>query len=104
MLSFLLEEGIITVGAISGLFTASMLNSFRSNILEPSMEKLIPSHKLDKSQFDDEDSSLENIMTLQTNTKENKKTGRLNRKKRRCREIRVRVQQQQRPNNKTRSH
>ena len=37
------------------------------------MEKLIPSHKLDKSQFDDEDSSLENIMTLQTNTKENKK-------------------------------
>ena len=68
MLSFLLEEGIITIGTISGLFTTSMLNSFRANILEPSIENLVPSHKLDKSQFDDEDSSLENIMTLQKNT------------------------------------
>ena len=38
MLSFLLEEGIITIGTISGLFTTSMLNSFRANILEPSIE------------------------------------------------------------------
>jgi large-conductance mechanosensitive channel len=46
-MSFLLEEGVITVGTISGLFTAAMLNSFRVNILEPSIENLVPSHKLD---------------------------------------------------------
>jgi large-conductance mechanosensitive channel len=63
MLSFLLEEGVITVGTISGLFTASMLNSFRVNILEPSIENLVPSYQLDKSQFGE--SSLENIMKVQ---------------------------------------
>jgi large-conductance mechanosensitive channel len=47
MISFLLEEGVITVGTISGLFTAAMLNSFRVNILEPSIENLVPSYKLD---------------------------------------------------------
>jgi large-conductance mechanosensitive channel len=64
MLSFLLEEGIITIGTISGLFTTSMLNSFRTNILEPTIENLVPSHQLDKSQFG-EDTSLENIMKVQ---------------------------------------
>jgi large-conductance mechanosensitive channel len=63
MFSFLLEEGVITVGTISGLFTASMLNSFRLNILEPTLENLVPSYKLDISQFGE--SSLENIMKVQ---------------------------------------
>ena len=47
MLTFLLEEGVISVGALSGIFTATMLGSFKSNILDPLSEKLIPSHKLD---------------------------------------------------------
>jgi large-conductance mechanosensitive channel len=63
MFSFLVEEGVITIGTISGIFTTSMLNSFRVNILEPSVENLVPSYKLDKSQFGDE-TNLENIMEL----------------------------------------
>jgi len=65
MLSFLLEEGVLTVGTISGLFTASMLNSFRINILEPCIEKIVPSSNLDKDKFG---TSLGNIMTLPINT------------------------------------
>ncbi len=63
MFSFLVEEGVITIGTISGIFTTSMLNSFRANILEPTIENLVPSYTLDKSQFG-EDSSLENIMKI----------------------------------------
>jgi len=49
MLSFLLEEGVITVGTISGLFTASLLNSFRINIVEPVIESIAPSGILDNT-------------------------------------------------------
>jgi len=48
MISFLLEEGVITVGTLSGLFTTSLLNSFKSNIVDPGIENIFPSHKLDK--------------------------------------------------------
>jgi large-conductance mechanosensitive channel len=47
MISFLFEEGIITVGTLSGIFTASMLNSLRVNVIEPGIENIFPSHKLD---------------------------------------------------------
>ena len=49
MITFLLQEGVLTVGTMSGLFTAAMLNSFRINILDPVIEKVYPTHKLDKS-------------------------------------------------------
>jgi large-conductance mechanosensitive channel len=48
MLTFLLEEGVLTVGAMSDIFTATLLGSFKSNILDPVAETLIPSHQLDK--------------------------------------------------------
>ena len=51
MISFLFEEGVLTVGTMSGLFTAAMLNSFRVNILEPSIDIVLPSYLLD-NQFD----------------------------------------------------
>ena len=57
MLSFLFEEGVITVGTLSGIFTAGMLNSFRINILEPLVENIVPVSKLDGFS-----GSLENIM------------------------------------------
>jgi len=47
MISFLLEEGVLTVGTLSGLFTAALLNSLKANIIDPSIEKVAPSHKLD---------------------------------------------------------
>ena len=47
MISFLFEEGVLTVGTMSGLFTAAMLNSFRVNILEPSIDIVLPSYLLD---------------------------------------------------------
>ena len=62
MISFLLEEGVLTVGTLSGLFTTALLNSFKRNIIDPGIDKLIPSHKLDtkpqenpesKSEFSD---------------------------------------------------
>ena len=51
MLSFLLDEGVVTVGVLSGLFTTGLLNSFKTNIIDPTIEKMIPSHKLDKDNF-----------------------------------------------------
>ena len=47
MLSFLFEEGVLTVGTLSGIFTAGMLNSFRVNMLEPFVENIVPVSKLD---------------------------------------------------------
>jgi large-conductance mechanosensitive channel len=47
MISFLLEEGVLTVGTLSGLFTTALLNSFKRNIIDPSIDKVLPSHKLD---------------------------------------------------------
>jgi hypothetical protein len=50
MISFLLEEGVLTVGTLSGLFTTALLNSLKRNIIDPSIERLLPSHKLDKQE------------------------------------------------------
>ena len=47
MISFLLDEGVVTVGALSGIFTTALLNSFKANIVDPGIERLCPSHKLD---------------------------------------------------------
>jgi len=47
MINFLLDEGVITVGTLSGLFTTALLNSLKKNIIDPSIEKIAPSHKLD---------------------------------------------------------
>jgi hypothetical protein len=49
MISFLLEEGVLTVGALSGIFTTALLNSLKSNIIDPSIESIVPSHKLDNT-------------------------------------------------------
>ena len=57
MISFLFEEGVLTVGTLSGIFTAGMLNSFRTNILEPLVENIVP-----VSHLDGFGGSLENIM------------------------------------------
>ena len=48
MIGFLLDEGVITVGTLSGLFTTGLLNSLKKNIIDPGIEKIAPSHKLDK--------------------------------------------------------
>jgi large-conductance mechanosensitive channel len=62
MFSFLFEEGVLTVGTLSGIFTAGMLNSFRVNILEPFVENIVPTSKLDGFA-----GSLENIMNPAVN-------------------------------------
>ena len=62
MLSFLLQEGVLTVGTMSGLFTAAMLNSFRINILDPVIENIYPSHKLDPPTISSLDSASQIIM------------------------------------------
>jgi large-conductance mechanosensitive channel len=46
MFSFLLEEGVLTVGVMSGIFTTGLLNSLKSNIIDPLTENLAPSHTL----------------------------------------------------------
>lgn len=50
MITFLMEEGALTVGALSGIFTTALLNSLKRNIIDPSIERIIPSHKLDKQE------------------------------------------------------
>ena len=47
MISFLLEEGVLTIGVLSGLFTTGLLNSLKTNVIDPGIEKIIPSHQLD---------------------------------------------------------
>ena len=47
MLSFLLTEGVLTVGTISGIFTATLLGSLKTNIIDPFSEQVLPTHKLD---------------------------------------------------------
>ena len=47
MITFLLEEGVITVGTLSGLFTTALLNSFKTNIIDPSINNIVPPEKLD---------------------------------------------------------
>lgn len=42
MLSFMLQEGILTIGTISGIFTALLMNSFKNNIIDPVVEKIAP--------------------------------------------------------------
>jgi len=42
MISFLLQEGVITIGTISGIFTALLLNSLKNNIIDPVVEKTVP--------------------------------------------------------------
>jgi large-conductance mechanosensitive channel len=42
MISFLLQEGVITIGTISGIFTALLLNSLKQNIIDPIVEKTCP--------------------------------------------------------------
>jgi large-conductance mechanosensitive channel len=49
MINFLLDEGVITVGTLSGLFTTALLNSLKRNIIDPSIERIAPSHKLDNT-------------------------------------------------------
>lgn len=47
MLQFLINEQILTIGSLSGIFTATLIGSFKSNIVEPVFEKLVPSSNLD---------------------------------------------------------
>jgi large-conductance mechanosensitive channel len=70
MISFLLEEGVLTVGTMSGLFTAAMLNSFRINILEPIIENIAPSYKLDKNQPSPGDNIMQQTVNLSREDRE----------------------------------
>jgi len=46
MITFLLQEGVITVGTISGIFTALLINSAKNNIIDPIVEKIAPLNKI----------------------------------------------------------
>jgi len=46
MISFLLQEGVITIGTISGIFTALLLNSLKNNIIDPVVEKIASTDSL----------------------------------------------------------
>ena len=49
MIPFLLEEGVLTIGTVSGIFTANMLNSLKTNIIDPLTENVVPNHQLDRN-------------------------------------------------------
>ena len=46
MIGFLLDEGAITVSTLTGIFTALLLTSLKSNIIDPIVEKTVPLNKL----------------------------------------------------------
>jgi large-conductance mechanosensitive channel len=52
MISFLLEEGVLTVGTLSGLFTTALLNSLKMNIIDPSIESIYPSYANDNDNME----------------------------------------------------
>ena len=67
MLTFLIEEGVLSVGALSGIFTATLLGSFKANVLEPLSEKIAPTHLLDPTIADkevDHDKKKENMTNI----------------------------------------
>jgi len=49
MITFLLEEGVLTVGTLSGLFTTGLLNSLKANIIDPGIENVFPSQNIEPS-------------------------------------------------------
>ena len=54
MISFLLEESVLTATTLSSVFTVGLLNSLRNNILDPSFEKFWPHHLInDKESLTD---------------------------------------------------
>ena len=62
MLTFLIEEGVLTVGALSGIFTATLLGSFKNNILDPLSENVFPSYNLDKHAQQEDFGDQKNIL------------------------------------------
>ena len=50
MIDFLFGESILTFATMSGIFTANVLNSLKTNIIEPICENIISSHHLDNKQ------------------------------------------------------
>jgi hypothetical protein len=46
MLGFLLGEGALTMGGMSGVFTNGLLNSLKTNVIDPAVEIIIPLHQL----------------------------------------------------------
>lgn len=46
MISFLVQEGVLTVGALSGIFTAYLLNSLKINIIDPYTNNFLKSHNI----------------------------------------------------------
>jgi len=78
MISFLLEEGALTVGVMSGIFTTGLLNSLKSNIVYPLTEKIAPTHTLEqkiseKAQESDK-SSFVDMFPMPTGSQERCKT------------------------------
>ena len=63
MFDFFLDEGVLTVGAVTGIFTANMLNSLKGNVVDPFIENLIPSHKLDSEPESQTTEKFADIMT-----------------------------------------
>ena len=49
MLGFLLEEGVLSTGILSGLFTNTLLTSLKTNIIDPLAENVVPNHTLDRN-------------------------------------------------------
>jgi len=45
-MEFMVQEGVITIGTLSGIFTAFLLNSLKNNIIDPFVEKVAPLHTL----------------------------------------------------------
>jgi len=52
MLSFLLDEGVVTVGTISGLFTTALVLSLKTNVVEPLIERICPHHTVSSFAID----------------------------------------------------
>jgi large-conductance mechanosensitive channel len=49
MLGFLLSEGALTMGGMSAIFTNGLLNSLKTNIIDPAVEIIVPLDKLHDS-------------------------------------------------------
>jgi large-conductance mechanosensitive channel len=47
MLAFLLKENVLTVATITGIFTVSMLTSFKNNVFDPLVENVLPTEELE---------------------------------------------------------
>ena len=62
MIDFIKNEKIITIALFTSIFTATLIGSFKRNIIDPAFERVAPSHQLDFVPTDNKTYTMESLL------------------------------------------